>query len=132
MAEKERGEQSPSLTQRQYHVLLKFCIETYECTADISKAFLRVGLQEEDHNYTKLLWIKDPSDPNSELITYRFSSVFFGATSSPFLLQASLDMHLKTFNSPNKIEISNNLYVGNFQGSTSSEEKLLNIYNKAN
>ncbi|XP_069190214.1 uncharacterized protein [Procambarus clarkii] len=76
--------------------------------------------------------IKDPNDPNSELITDRFASVLFGATSSPFLIQATLDTHLKKSNSPNKTEISNNLYVDNFQGTTSSESKLLNIYHKVN
>ncbi|XP_069181245.1 uncharacterized protein [Procambarus clarkii] len=120
----------PSLTQRLYDVLLKFRIGTYTYTADISMALLRVGLQEEDRNYTKFLWIKDPIDPNSELITYRFVSVLFGATSSPFLLQATLDTHLKS-NSPNKTEISKNLYVDNFQRTTSSESKLLNIYHEA-
>ncbi|XP_069160496.1 uncharacterized protein [Procambarus clarkii] len=111
----------PSLTQRLHDVLLKFRIGIYAYTADISKAFLRVGLQEEDRNYTMFLWIKDPNNPNSELITYRFASVLFGATSSPFLLQATLDTHLKKSNSPNKMEISKNLYVNNFQETTNSE-----------
>ncbi|XP_069183013.1 uncharacterized protein [Procambarus clarkii] len=121
-----------SLTQRLYNVLLKFRIGSYTYTADISKAFLGVGLQEEDRNYTKFLWIKDPNDPNSKLITYRLASVLFGTTSSPFLLQATLDTHLKKSNSPSKTEISNNLYVDNFQGTTSSESKLLNIYHEVN
>nr|XP_045584796.1 uncharacterized protein LOC123746940 [Procambarus clarkii] len=112
----------PSLTQRLYDVLLRFCIGTYAYKANISKAFLKVGLQEEDCNYIKFLWIKDPCDPLSEMITYRFASVFFGATSSTFLLQTTLDKHLKKSNSPNKIEISNNLYVDNFQGTTNSDK----------
>ncbi|XP_069165861.1 uncharacterized protein [Procambarus clarkii] len=41
-------------------------------------------------------------------------------------------MHLKKSNNPNKTEISNNLYVDNFQGTVSSESKLLSIYHKAN
>ncbi|XP_069188811.1 uncharacterized protein [Procambarus clarkii] len=109
-----------------------FRIGTYAYTANISKDFLRVDLQEEDWKYTKFLWIKDPNYPNSELITYRFVSVLFGATSSPFLLQATLDTHLKNSNSQNKTEISKNLYVYNFQGTTSSESKLLNIFHEAN
>ncbi|XP_069181147.1 uncharacterized protein [Procambarus clarkii] len=52
--------------------------------------------------------------------------------SSPFLLQATLDTHLTKSNSPNKIEISNNLYVDNFQGTASSDSKLLNIHHEAN
>ncbi|XP_069187167.1 uncharacterized protein [Procambarus clarkii] len=122
----------PSLAQTQYDVLLNFRIGTYAYTVDISIGFLRVGLQEDERNYTKFLWIKDPNDPNSELITYRFASVLSGAMSSLFRLQATLDMHLKKSNSPNKTEISNNLYVDNFQGTTSIESKLLNIYHKAN
>ncbi|XP_069182148.1 uncharacterized protein [Procambarus clarkii] len=104
----------PNLRKRLYDVLLKFRIRTYAYTADINKAFLRIGLQEEDRNYAKFLWIKDPNDPNSELITYKLVPVLFGATSSLFLLQATLDTHLKNSNSPHKTEISNNLYVENF------------------
>ncbi|XP_069182169.1 uncharacterized protein [Procambarus clarkii] len=77
----------PSLTQRLYDVMFKFRIGTYAYTADICKVFPRVDLHEEDHNYTKFLWIKDPNDPNSELISYRFASVLIGATSLLFLLQ---------------------------------------------
>ncbi|XP_069194216.1 uncharacterized protein [Procambarus clarkii] len=104
-----------SLTQRLHDVLLRFRTGIFAYTADISKAFLRVGLQEEDCDFTKFLWIKDPLDPNSDVITYRFASVLFGAISSPFLLQAMLDTHLKKSNSPYKAEISDNLYVDNFQ-----------------
>ncbi|XP_069184625.1 uncharacterized protein [Procambarus clarkii] len=45
----------PSLTQKLYDMLLRFRLGTYAYTADISKAFLRVGLQEEDRNFTKFL-----------------------------------------------------------------------------
>ncbi|XP_069182982.1 uncharacterized protein [Procambarus clarkii] len=130
--EDEYQEVLSSLTQRLYDVPLKFGIGTYAYTAVISKTFLRIGLQEEDQNYTKFLWIKDPSNPNSELIPYRLPSDFFRATSSPFLLQATLDMHLKKSNCPNNTEISNNLYVEHFQGTISSDKELLNIYNEVN
>ncbi|XP_069159394.1 uncharacterized protein [Procambarus clarkii] len=75
----------PSLTQKLYNVLLKFRIGTYAYTADISKAFHRVRLLEED---------------------------------------PTLDTDLKKSNSPNKTEISNNLYVDNIQGTA--------IYHEAN
>nr|XP_045585855.1 uncharacterized protein LOC123747689 [Procambarus clarkii] len=122
----------PSLTQRLQDVLLRFRSGVFAYTADISKAFLRVGLQETDRDFTKFLWVKDAQDPNSEIITYRFASVLFGATSSPFLLQATLDTHLKKSNSPYKTEISNNLYFDNFQGTTNDENKLVEIYHEAN
>ncbi|XP_069184627.1 uncharacterized protein [Procambarus clarkii] len=123
----------PSLTQRLQDVLLRIRPGNFSYTADISKAFLRVGLQEEDCNFTKFLWVKDPQDPNCDVITYRFASVLFGATYSPLLLQASLDTHLKKSNSPYKSEISNNLYVYNWtKGTTNDEIKLVEIYHEAN
>ncbi|XP_069191670.1 uncharacterized protein [Procambarus clarkii] len=97
----------------------------------ISKAFLTVDLQEEDRNITKFLLVKDPNDPHSETVTYRFASVLFGAT-SPFLLQATLDTHLKKSHSPYKTEIGNNLFVDNFQGTTNDKSKLIEIYNETN
>ncbi|XP_069165321.1 uncharacterized protein [Procambarus clarkii] len=96
----------------------------------ISKAFLTVGLQEEDRNFTKFLWVTDPLDPYSDVITCRSASVLFGATSSPFLLQATLD--LKKSKSPYKAKISINLYVDNFQGTTNNEIKLVEIYYELN
>ncbi|XP_069195675.1 uncharacterized protein [Procambarus clarkii] len=122
----------PSLTEKLQDVLLRFRSGVFAYTADISEAFLRVGLQETDRDFTKFLLVKDPHDPNSEIITYRFASVLFRATSSPFLLQATLDTHLKKSNSPYKTEISNNLYIDNFQGTTNDENKLVEIYHEAN
>ncbi|XP_069184573.1 uncharacterized protein [Procambarus clarkii] len=122
----------PSLTQRLQDVLLWFRSGIYAYTADTRKAFLRVGLQEEDRDFTKFLWVKDPQDPDSEIITYRFTSVLFRATSSPFLLQITLDTHLKKSISPHKAEISDNLYVDNFLGTTNDENKLVKIYHEAN
>ncbi|XP_069189686.1 uncharacterized protein [Procambarus clarkii] len=122
----------PSLTQRLHDVLLRFRTDISAYTADISKAFLRVGLQEEDRYYTKFLWIKDPLDPDSDVVTSRLASVLFGVTSSPFLLQATLDTHLKKSDSPYKTEISDNLYVDNFQGTTNDKSKLVEIYHETN
>nr|XP_045611584.1 uncharacterized protein LOC123766475 [Procambarus clarkii] len=116
-----------SLTQRLFNVLLRFHIETYAYTSDIRKAFLRLGLQEEDQNQTKFLWIKDPNDPHSEIFTFRFASVLFEAT-SPFLLYVTLDTHLKKPLRPHKTEISKNLYVYNFQGTFSDDFKLIEMY----
>ncbi|XP_069160890.1 uncharacterized protein [Procambarus clarkii] len=122
----------PSLTQKLYDILLKFRLNKYAYSADISKAFLRVGLQEEDRDFTKFLWVENPEDVNSPVVTFRFSSVLFGATSSPFLLQATLDTHLKKSSSPCKTEISQNLYVDNFQGTVNSTTELLQLYQEAN
>ena len=92
----------PSLTEKLGDILLKFRINEYAFCADISKAFLRVGLQDTDRDYVRFLWFRDPHNPDAGLETYRFSSVLFGSTSSPFLLMATLDYHLRKSDSPFK------------------------------
>ena len=122
----------PSLTEKLGKVLLKFRTNPYAYSADISKAFLRVGLQEEDRNYTRFLFPENPLDPQSNLVTYRFRSVLFGATSSPFLLQATLSHHLDKSESPYAEKIKESLYVDNVQGTMLNETELLDFYNSVN
>ena len=90
----------PNLIQKLVDTLLKFRVGRYGYTADISKAFLRVGLKEEDRDFTRFLWKVNPEDINSRTITFRFKAVLFGATCSPFLLQATLDHHFHKVESP--------------------------------
>ena len=122
----------PSLTEKLADILLTFRTNKYAFAADISKAFLRIGLQEADRDFTRFLWLEDPYDSQSKLITYRFSSVLFGATSSPFLLQATLDYHLSQSTTPYKELLSKSFYVDNFQSTTDSESVLISIYQSAN
>lgn len=122
----------PSLTKKLGDILLKLRIGQYAYTADISKAFLRIGLQEEDRDFTRFLWPSEPLKADSRVKTYRFKSVLFGATSSPFLLQATLDYHLRTSNSPMKATLADSFYVDNFQGSTTDEKYLISLYKEVN
>ncbi|XP_068240206.1 uncharacterized protein [Palaemon carinicauda] len=84
----------PHIMTHLLKVLLQFRTNNYACISDIEKAFLMVQLREEHRNYTRFLWLQDPTDPNSELIIYRFRVVLFGATCSPFLLNATIKSHL--------------------------------------
>ena len=115
------------MTEKLTDVLLTFRTNEYAFSADISKAFLRIGLQEVDRDATRFLWVEDPHDPNSKLVTYRFAVVLFGATSSPFLLQATLDHHLRKSPSPYNTFLANSFYVDNLLNTTDSEEVLLQI-----
>ena len=122
----------PNLTKLLLDTVLRARRESYLYSADISKAFLRLGLQEVDRDYTRFLWSVDAKNPLAELEAYRFRSVLFGATSSPFLLQVTLDLHLRTSSGQHREEILRNFYVDNLLGSTNSEDKLLQIYTEAN
>ena len=122
----------PSLTEKLGDVLLKFRINKFAYTSDISKAFMRVGLQDCDRDWLRFLWFEDPHDENSKLVTYRFCSVLFGSTSSPFLLNATLDYHFKHSKSPLKEVLAKSFYVDNMLGVTNDENKLFQIYYEAN
>ena len=81
----------PSLTAKLHKILIQFRQGTYAVTADISKSFHRIIVDEEDRKFLKFLWINLNSQ---ELLTFQFKVVLFGAISSPCLLQETLHTHL--------------------------------------
>ena len=122
----------PCMSEKLGDILLKFRTNKYAYAADISKAFLRVRLQQEDRDFVRFLWFKDPYHPELGVNTYRFSSVLFGSTSSPFLLMATLDYHMLNSDSPFKDLITDSFYVDNLQGTMQDEDTLLQFYVEAN
>ena len=60
-------------------ILLRYRLNSFACTSDISKAFLIVGLHETDT--CRFFWPSD-SFNNSKIATYRFKVIFFGSTAS--------------------------------------------------
>ena len=94
-------------------ILLCFRTYAFGTSTDIEKAFLHVKLHKDDRDFTRFLWLSDPSDPDSEFQVYWFKVVLFGATSSPFMLNATLHYHLQQCPSPLATYILANLYVDN-------------------
>ena len=121
----------PNLTARLVDSLLKFRSGLYGYTADISKAFLRVGLKIEDRDYTRFLWYLDPKDECSPIVSYRFKAVLFGATCSPFLLHATLAYHFRNCDSKYREVLSSGFYVDNLIGVVDSESELSEFYPEA-
>ena len=50
---------------------------------DISKTFLQIEVNPIDGQYLRFLW-RDPDDPKATTKVYRFGTLIFGATDSPF------------------------------------------------
>ena len=117
----------PPLTSDLTQVLLRFRLNKYVCLSDIEKAFLMVQLREEDRDYTRFLWYKDPLSPNKELITYRFKVVLFGATCSPFLLNATILKHLSSLEE-DTTHIREGLYVDNLLYTCNDEQELSSFF----
>ena len=60
-------------------------MKKYGLVGDISKMFLNVEIDESDKNYLRFLW-KDPDDESEDPPhIYRFNSLVFGLSDSPFI-----------------------------------------------
>ena len=109
-------------------ILLRFCKHTFAFATDIKKVFLHVKLHESDRDSTRFLWVSDINNPFGTLTTYRFKVVPFGTSSSPFMLNATLDLHLKKFPSSVAKDMKSNLYVDNLISGCDSEQQLMDYY----
>ncbi|XP_055948872.1 uncharacterized protein LOC129981863 [Argiope bruennichi] len=76
-----------------FEILIGFRVQAVAITADIKKAFLQIQIAEEDQNYTSFFWTEDPEKEEEEI--FKMTRVLFGVKSSPFLLAATIQYHLK-------------------------------------
>ncbi|VDI25013.1 Hypothetical predicted protein [Mytilus galloprovincialis] len=109
-------------------ILLRFRLHQFAVTTDIEKAFLNVGLETQDRDVTRFFWFDTPTDPSTPLSTYRFKSVLFGATSSPFILNSVLQKHLRENRCEYTDTLMNDLYVDNILSSFPTESALLKYF----
>ena len=103
-------------------VLLCFRSHAFAISTDIKKAFLHVHLHLDDRNFTKFLWLSSTDKSTDKLLTYRFAVVPFGASSSPFMFAAVLDLHLSKCSSPVAADMKQNIYVDNILSGCSTED----------
>ena len=121
----------PTFLNDMCSILLRFRTHKYGLSTDIEKAFLHVTLHEADRDFTCFLWLSDPTDPESNLIVYRFRVVLFGSVSSPFMLNAALHCHLQKYPSPVATDIERNLYVDNIISGCNTEQDTVDFYYKS-
>ncbi|XP_064462619.1 uncharacterized protein LOC135373328 [Ornithodoros turicata] len=98
-------EKGPKLGADLIPVLLRFRLHNVAITADIQKAFLQIGIKEEDRDALRFLWFSQaPSqnNPHPDVQCWRMTRVPFGTTSSPFLLTATLQHHLRSVDEPDR------------------------------
>lgn len=114
-------------------LLFRFRLYSTVILADIEKAFLQVSIQHEDHDVTRFLWLKDSTrlETDNNLITYRFCRVPFGLVCSPFLLAATIKLHLRRQGTPLALHILSNIYVDNVLIGVNSDEDCRLVYEEA-
>ena len=114
-----------------FSILLRFRIHKFGLSTDIEKAFLHVKLDEADGDFTRFLWLSNPEDPNNELDVCRFKVVLFGSVSSPFMLNATLRLHLSNNTSEVAKNMSKNLYVDNIVSGGTNEQSVTQYFREA-
>jgi hypothetical protein len=97
----------------------KFCV-----SGDIQKAFLHIWVHEKDRDAQRILWYDNLEERN--VTDYRFTRVIFGATSSPYILGATLQKHVSEYESlyPETTKsLLEDTYVDDIQGGGDNEEQ---------
>ncbi|XP_064486179.1 uncharacterized protein LOC135398725 [Ornithodoros turicata] len=90
-------QKGPNMVPDLVQLLLKFRLHRIAITADVRKAFLQIGIKQEDRDFLRFLWFANSPALNNEereLEEWRMTRVPFGTTASPFLLAATLSHHL--------------------------------------
>ncbi|KAL9977210.1 hypothetical protein ACROYT_G014589 [Oculina patagonica] len=114
-------------------LLMRFRLNKVALVADVEKAFHQVGLQPEDRDVTRFVWLKDATKPTLEnnVQVLRFTRVPFGMISSPFLLAATVKYHLNRADTPVAKKISDNMYVDNMITGVATSEEADEFYKEA-
>ena len=123
----------PVLLQDLTGILLHFRLNRITLVADIEKAFLQVGLSDDSRDVTRFIWLRNREKLclQNNIQEYRFCRVPFGIISSPCLLAATLEYHLKLFNTLVAENIRKNIYVDNVITGSSTVENAISFYNEA-
>ena len=124
----------PKFGQSIFDILLRFRLQRVALTGDIEKAFLMISVQERDRDSLRFLWAVDPHVEPPELITLRFTRVVFGVSSSPFLLNATINHHMETFRECDPAFVDkflSSIYVNDVVSGSSDVESTYGFYVKS-
>ena len=102
----------PSFGQHILDILLRFRVHRVALAGDIEKAFLMVAVEPTDRDYLRFLWVQNITDDSPTVVSLHFTRIVFGVKSSPFLLNATINHHMQSY------EHSDPLFVNKFLSST--------------
>ena len=119
-------ETGPSLQPLLFDILVRNRFRRYCVTGDVKKAFLQIMIRRCDRDAQRVLWYDDLECRN--VAEYRFTRAIFGATSSPYLLAATLEKHLEQYQnlySDTVNSLRDDTYVDDIQGGGNSVEDVV-------
>ncbi|KAI5719978.1 hypothetical protein M8J77_000061 [Diaphorina citri] len=123
----------PVLLENLCSLLLRFRMYRCALIGDIEKAFLNVGLNEGERDYTRILWVKDVAKPldSDNVVVLRHTRLPFGVVSSPFLLSCVIRTHLDKYSGDYIDQLKNNIYMDNILCGVNNEEEIENFVGTA-
>ena len=124
-------ESGPCLLPKIFDIIVRFRSYKYAIISDIKAAFLQIRVAEEDRNYLRFLWVDDIAKEEPQIVVKRFTSVLFGLTSSPFLLNATIATHMKQYfhiNEPVIKQFLRDLYMDDVISGTQSVDEGFKFY----
>ena len=121
----------PKYNQRINELLFRFRSHPVALVADIERAFLMISVNPNDRDALRFLWVEDPFESELRVFTLRFTRVVFGVTSSPFLLNATIQHHLQLYCSskPALVDsLNRSLYVDDVVTGADTEDEAYQLY----
>ena len=95
---------------------------------------MQIGLQASERDVTRFLWFKNFENPvvsEDHIQEYRFCRVPFGVISSPYLLGATIEQNLNTYNSLLAEQLKENIYMDNVITGKDTVEEAVDLYKGA-
>ena len=81
-----------------------------ELVTDMKQAFLQTNIAEEHRDYLRFIWLQEFN--LDKIVILRFKRIVFGLTCTPFLLNATIKLHLEKFLSTDGSKnLSKNCYL---------------------
>lgn len=113
----------PSLLPKIMEILLRFRYHKITLVADVEKAFHQVSV----------IWVDDIISENPKLLIYCFTRVVFGVNASPFLLNMTIDYHIRSHHKDPKFvqAFLSSLYVDDLNEGGNTVEDVFDSYQKA-
>ena len=116
-----------------FDVLIKFRTKVIALTADIEKAFLQIGIRQEDRDFLRFLWYDDPQSANRSVVQLRYARLPFGLRPSPAVLGSVLLQHVSSYQekNPEIVKVLKGLFVDDLSTGGETVDKAYEIYQQA-
>lgn len=124
----------PPLSSALLDILVRFRAHRAGLVADIEKAFLNICVEDSQRDLMRFLWVIDMNAEDPEVEVYRFNRVLFGMNCSPFLLNATLNYHIKSYYGDNHAladRVLDGFYVDDWTSGGNDEDEALMLCNTA-